>query len=168
MQTTNAEQWNTLVRFGVTPSVNLILERSDGSVLFVLRNNEPCKGMLWVPGGRIRNGESVTEAFYRIALQEVGINEDQLSDVTFTNRFQEELFPISDMDKAVVDAHYGEGIDTIHYWGTAAYARVADGVAVVLDDQSAEFQWLNRLPHKHPLHCGYFQMMEERGKRTLG
>lgn len=161
------DQWNTVVRFAVTPSVNVVLQRPDGSVLFVLRKNEPCKDQWWVPGGRVRNGERAIDATKRIVREEVGIAEEDLQSLHVLDRYQEEIFPVDTLDRAIVDTHYGPNIQSIHYWGTAAYARVPADCAVTIDTQSDDFQWLKDIPPSHAIQMGYFRMLKEAGIETL-
>lgn len=53
-------------------SIDLIVEDAQGAVLLGWRNNPPAKGCWFVPGGRIRKGERLDEAFSRIAIDELG------------------------------------------------------------------------------------------------
>lgn len=46
---------------------------ADGKVLLVRRKDDPARGQWWVPGGRVRKGETLKEAARRKALEEVGI-----------------------------------------------------------------------------------------------
>lgn len=45
-----------------------------GNYLLTRRNNEPAKGQLWVPGGRLRKNEKSEDAALRIAKTEVGLD----------------------------------------------------------------------------------------------
>ncbi len=54
-------------------SIDLIITRMGGKeVLLGKRRNPPAEGWWFVPGGRIRKGESHAEAFRRITASEVG------------------------------------------------------------------------------------------------
>ncbi|MEM4522908.1 MAG: NUDIX domain-containing protein [Nitrososphaeria archaeon] len=53
------------------PSVEAIV-RND-TILFLKRKNEPAKGQWWLPGGRIRKGESIEEALFRKIKEETGL-----------------------------------------------------------------------------------------------
>lgn len=44
-----------------------------GSVLLVIRADQPARGQWWVPGGRVRKGETMRQAAQRKAVEEVGI-----------------------------------------------------------------------------------------------
>lgn len=54
-------------------SIDLIVRNQRGEVLLGLRKNEPARGWWFVPGGRIYKGESLQEAFSRIAREELGV-----------------------------------------------------------------------------------------------
>lgn len=54
------------------PCVDIVL-LSDAGVLLLLRDNEPAKGMWWLPGGRILKGETIQEAASRKIQEEVGL-----------------------------------------------------------------------------------------------
>lgn len=60
---------------GATPlvSIDLIVRREDGSLLLGLRNNRPAQGFWFVPGGRIRKGETLDAAFLRLTQTELGM-----------------------------------------------------------------------------------------------
>lgn len=45
----------------------------DGRVPLLLRNEEPAKGLLWLPGGRQYKGETVDEAILETVLQEMSL-----------------------------------------------------------------------------------------------
>lgn len=47
--------------------------------LLVLRDNEPCKGLFWVPGGRLYKGESFFEATKRKCKEETDVEVQPLS-----------------------------------------------------------------------------------------
>ena len=63
------------------PCVDLLVTHK-GSLLLMLRNNEPGKDLWFTPGGRIHRNESLTEAVKRVLSEETGlqpINTTQIS-----------------------------------------------------------------------------------------
>lgn len=55
--------------------VDLVVHFGD-RVLVCKRNNDPFKGEWWFPGGRVHKGETIEEAVYRKADEELGIRVD--------------------------------------------------------------------------------------------
>jgi GDP-mannose mannosyl hydrolase len=66
------EQFAHVVRFAPLVSIDLIIRDHDHKVLVGLRNNEPAKGLYFVPGGCIRKDETIKTAFARILEGETG------------------------------------------------------------------------------------------------
>ena len=66
-------QWLDVVRYAPLISIDLIVTNTHGSVLLGLRRNEPARNYWFVPGGVVRKGESLDDAFARIAQAELGI-----------------------------------------------------------------------------------------------
>jgi colanic acid biosynthesis protein WcaH len=60
----------TVVRLAPLVCIDILLRDLENRVLVGLRNNDPAKGFLFVPGGRVRKGEKLQSAFERILLQE--------------------------------------------------------------------------------------------------
>jgi colanic acid biosynthesis protein WcaH len=54
-------------------SIDLIVRNQQGCILLGNRLNKPAKGFWFVPGGRIRKNESLSTAFRRLTLNELGI-----------------------------------------------------------------------------------------------
>lgn len=53
-------------------SIDLVVERDDGKLLMGKRVNEPARGTWFVPGGVIRKGETLEQAFQRLTEVELG------------------------------------------------------------------------------------------------
>src|SRR5436309_4127994 len=53
-------------------SVDIIVRNHENKVLLMLRNDEPAKGMFFVPGGRVCKNEPLEAAFERVILREIG------------------------------------------------------------------------------------------------
>lgn len=51
-----------------------ILAVYQGKLLIMLRNNEPGKDLWFVPGGRVRYGETLKQAVFRKLEEETGLN----------------------------------------------------------------------------------------------
>ena len=67
-----AEIFESILRYSVVPTFDLILESVEG-ILLVRRCISPYKGLWALPGLRIFKGESIAECLARIALDEVGL-----------------------------------------------------------------------------------------------
>ena len=65
--------WLQVVRHAPLVSIDLILRDAQGRVLLGLRENEPARGLWFVPGGVIRKDETLDAAFSRIARNELGV-----------------------------------------------------------------------------------------------
>ena len=66
------EDFATLVRLGPLVSMDLIVHDAAGRVLVGKRSNEPAREFWFVPGGSIKKGERLAEAFGRITVAELG------------------------------------------------------------------------------------------------
>lgn len=54
-------------------AIDLLVRDSQGRYLLGLRGNPPARGRWFVPGGRIRKGETLDHAVARLARQELGM-----------------------------------------------------------------------------------------------
>ncbi len=61
----------------------------NGAFLFLRRNNQPARGEWWLPGGRIRKGESFEKALRREIKEETGLG---ISDYKLINVYSR-IFP---------------------------------------------------------------------------
>jgi colanic acid biosynthesis protein WcaH len=68
----DAETFGTVVANAPLVSMDLLVKNSDGGYLVGLRTNPPAQGTWFVPGGRVRKGETLERAFGRITLEELG------------------------------------------------------------------------------------------------
>jgi colanic acid biosynthesis protein WcaH len=68
-------------------SIDLVVQNKQGEVLLGLRNNRPAQGYWFVPGGRILKDESMSDAFKRLTLNELG-TEFELSQAELIGPFE--------------------------------------------------------------------------------
>jgi colanic acid biosynthesis protein WcaH len=61
-------------------SIDLVVRDGEGRVLLGQRLNRPAQGFWFVPGGRILKSESLSSAFRRLTLDELGIEIDIADD----------------------------------------------------------------------------------------
>ena len=69
----STEDYLRVVRDAPLVSLDLIARDPCGLVLLGLRENRPAQGSWFVPGGAIRKGESLDQAFRRITDAELGV-----------------------------------------------------------------------------------------------
>jgi colanic acid biosynthesis protein WcaH len=115
-------------------SIDLIIEDKKGKVLLGKRINKPAQGFWFVPGGRIRKNEKISDAFERISETELG-----------ASVFIEDAKLFGTYDHIYDDNFHGEqGINT-HYVVLAYKVTLKDGAIdkedIVTDDQHEEFRW---------------------------
>lgn len=67
------EEFLAVVARSPLVSIDLVVRDLQGHLLLGLRTNEPAKGSWFVPGGRIRKGETLDDAFVRITAAELGV-----------------------------------------------------------------------------------------------
>ena len=68
----------------------------DSRILLCKRNNEPAKGEWWVPGGRVLIGETLKEAVFRKAKEELGIDVSIVRQVgTYDNIFPDVVHTVT-------------------------------------------------------------------------
>ncbi len=66
------ETFKCVVEHTPLVSIDLIVENKNGEILLGRRKNRPARNFLFVPGGRILKGETISEAFKRITFSELG------------------------------------------------------------------------------------------------
>lgn len=119
------DEWETIVRNVPIVSVDLVVCSPHGVVLGK-RMNDPAKGEWFVPGGRVRKHERLTEAVHRLAREELGIE-----DVTVRESLgaYEHLYDTVDVD----------GGDGKHYLANGFVVDTDLGVEeMTLDDQHGD------------------------------
>ncbi|GAB3706534.1 NUDIX hydrolase [Halorubrum pallidum] len=134
------EDWRTIVANVPIVSVDLVIRR-EGGVLLGRRTNEPVKGHWFVPGGRVRKGETRREAVHRVASEELGIDVEIVESLgAFEHQYE-----TADVD----------GVDSKHYLANGYVVDVVGGVgtdgvndndALTADDQHDAFRVFRSLP----------------------
>ena len=111
-------------------AVDLIIKNAHGEVLLGKRRNRPAKGFWFVPGGRIRKNERISEAIARVSRSELGIVVPG-----------EEASLLGVFEHLYVDNFLGmEGVDT-HYVVLAFAFELEACPPIRLDDQHSEMRW---------------------------
>ena len=144
------EDFDRVVRLTPLVSIDLVVRSPDGRVLVGRRKNEPAKGCLFVPGGRITKNETLAAAFSRIALDELGV-EKKLEEARFLG-VHEHLYATNNHEIPGFGTHYV----------VLAYELTAPMQDLQLPkDQHGEFAWLTeaellRSPNVHANTKAYF------------
>jgi len=126
------EDWATIVANVPIPSVDLVV-RHEGGVVLGRRTNAPARGEWFVPGGRVRKGERLTDAVHRVARDELGV------DVTIGDRLgaYTHLYETSDVD----------GVESKHYVANGFVVEpIDDPLATAPDAQHDELRLLRERP----------------------
>jgi len=79
--------FTTIVKHTPLISIDLIIRNNDGEILLGHRLNTPARGFWFTLGGRIYKNETMSNAFKRIAHDELGID-TTLNDATFIGTFE--------------------------------------------------------------------------------
>ena len=105
----------------------------EGKYLLLKRKNEPAKGLWWVPGGRVRKGETIEKATLRKAKEEIGVQVRVIA----TAGYYEDSWRASVFGK-------GEGTAVLSIVVLAS----PRSLKFRIDEQSAAWKWSNQLPKR--------------------
>lgn len=67
------QDWLQVVRHAPLVSIDLLVHNLEGAVLLGWRTNRPAQHCWFVPGGVIRKGETLQQAFARVVRDELGV-----------------------------------------------------------------------------------------------
>lgn len=70
----NPQQWAEVVERTPLVSIDLIVTNARNEVLLGWRNNKPAQHCWFVPGGVVRKGETLQQAFERLVRDELGVS----------------------------------------------------------------------------------------------
>ena len=119
-----------IVRLAPLVAIDLIIRNARDEVLLGLRSNEPAKGFYFVPGGMIRKGERLREAFARILKDETGLTAD------FAEARLVGVYEHFYDNNRFAEAGYGT-----HYVTLGYTVCLEDVSALVWDTQHSELGW---------------------------
>jgi colanic acid biosynthesis protein WcaH len=123
-------EFGEVIRLAPLISIDLIVSEDAGKVLLGVRRNRPAAGSWFVPGGRIRKGETISAALRRLAETELGAAMD----------------PARWRFSGVAEHLYGEDYlgrqgGSTHYVVLAHSTRVRAASLRLPMDQHTEFRW---------------------------
>lgn len=129
------EDFLSVVRHTPLVSIDLVLTAPDGSVLVGRRCNRPAQGSWFVPGGRIRKGETLDDAFRRILLAELG-------EAMRVSMARAEAEWLGVYEHFYADNFSGEAGVGTHYVVLAYRVPVPEAVQPPQEAQHSEYRWM--------------------------
>jgi len=81
-------QWFEVVERTPLVSIDLIITDAQGKVLLGWRNNKPAQHCWFVPGGVVRKGETLQQAFERVVFDELGVITETRSKALFDGVYE--------------------------------------------------------------------------------
>jgi colanic acid biosynthesis protein WcaH len=130
-------------------SLDLVIRSKENKLLMGMRVNEPAAGSWFVPGGRIRKGESIEEAFLRITKAELGLSysiDAARLFGAFTHKYQTNF------------AHV-PGVST-HYVVLAYELQIDIDLKRLPAEQHSEYRWLEKNDDLTAVHSNAFAYFE--------
>ena len=127
----DAQTFKTIVKNTPLVSIDLCLV-CGGQILLGKRNNEPLKGEWFTPGGRIHKNETWQHALLRIAKAELDLCDIAVEDFSLMGIW-DHFYNNSALDQKA----------STHYVNLPHYAQFISKPEIILDDQHAEFEWLD-------------------------
>jgi colanic acid biosynthesis protein WcaH len=125
------EEFEDVVRLTPLVAIDLLVRSPDGRVLLGRRVNEPAKGVLFVPGGRISKNESLKAAFRRVSREELG-KQHSMGNARFLG-VHEHFYRTNRFAKKGFGTHYI----------TLAYELELDlAIEDLPNDQHGEYVWM--------------------------
>lgn len=114
-------------------SMDLLIEDKQGRVLLGKRLNKPAQGFWFVPGGRIRKNETLSDAIVRISKAELGveITLDKARLIGAFDHIYEDNFAAA------------KGINT-HYVAMGYQVKLNDDFKIKTDEQHSEIHWWSK------------------------
>lgn len=70
----NQQQWAEVVERAPLVSIDLVVTNARNEVLLGWRNKKPAQHCWFVPGGVVRKGETMQQAFERVVSDELGVS----------------------------------------------------------------------------------------------
>ena len=98
------ETWRTCVDSTPIFGIDMIIFSQKCGVLMGRRINDPAKGKLFVPGGRIYKNECIVDAFNRILLSETGLTFS--FDKTTSMGLYEHFYNVTSWSASESSTHY--------------------------------------------------------------
>jgi colanic acid biosynthesis protein WcaH len=130
-------------------SIDLIIHNQKGQVLLGQRKNRPAQGYWFVPGGRIQKDESMSAAFKRLTMNELGAE--------FTLEQAELIGPF---EHFYLDNVSGDDFST-HYIALGYRLITNDALLVLPTNQHSQYRWMEvdellKHPYVHKHSRWYF------------
>ncbi len=116
-------------------SIDLIVKNINGQYLLGYRTNKPAKDTWFVPGGRIKKGETIEQAFSRITTAELGI-EFKLKQAEYLGLY-EHIYP---NDNYFNDSEIG----TTHYIVHGFQIDLESNLNTLPKEQHADYWWASK------------------------
>jgi colanic acid biosynthesis protein WcaH len=127
-----ASEFLDAIRLTPLVSIDLIINDGNRRVLLGYRRNPPARDTWFVPGGRVRKGETLDAAFTRVVQEELGI--------ASAERSSSRLF-------GIFEHHYDDnfagapGIGT-HYVVLAYSITIGSSAPIGRFDQHSDYAWV--------------------------
>lgn len=132
------ELFRRVVAHAPLVAIDLVVQDGKRRLLLGWRRNPPARGYWFVPGGRVRKGETLAEAFMRISETELG-KAFQLEQSIFMGVYQH----------FYSDNFRGEAKASTHYITLAHKLRANDSTLTLPDGQHSRYRWASR----HDVDC---------------
>lgn len=114
-------------------SMDLLIEDKQGRVLLGKRLNKPAQGFWFVPGGRIRKNETLSDAIVRISKAELGV-EITLSKARLMGAFDH-----------IYDDNFAAAKDiNTHYVAMGYQVKLSDDFQIKTDEQHSDIHWWSK------------------------
>ena len=99
------QQWLEVVERTPLVSIDLVVTNARNEVLLGWRNNKPAQHCWFVPGGVVRKGETLQQAFERVVLDELGVGTELRRKALFDGVY-EHHYPDNFAGMEGVGTHY--------------------------------------------------------------
>ena len=136
------EKWRDIVKNNPIFAIDIIIFRKNYGILMGKRLNEPAKGKLFVPGGRVFKNETREQAFERISKSETGL------EIKFENSLQGGIF-----EHFYENSKWSNEKLSTHYIVETRIVKINFETEnfLKLDNQHSEFFWIDKKSINSPL-----------------